>query len=304
MSKRKRRRKRRPPVKRDPIEVIADEPEEERTEETSERYRPDPISEKLVPREAVAARRFRAAGTVCNKCGWRTRKSGLSGRQAMRAHSKVHANDLRAYRDPVKRQSLILGIMVLGLAAAHFLRIEYGLEIATRGGPITLAAAITAISLLIGVALYSVTSSAASTFSRTAIRSARWLNIISTLIAATAGAVWVLGSPRPEWYGLVMPIILMGLAIFAAGEIGYAARGARTGKWRSPRYTGLVRPRDEDAEDEYSEWRSGVINAIRHGRVKLPQLRGAERSVIVSWLRSQERSEDKRRGPVSRRPRR
>lgn len=77
MSTRKRRRKSRPPVKRRPREVVAAEYEREEEEESGERYRPDSMSEDFVPKEAPAGRHFRAAGMVCNTCGWRTRKSGL-----------------------------------------------------------------------------------------------------------------------------------------------------------------------------------------------------------------------------------
>lgn len=271
---------------------ISDEPVVERKKEP---YRPNPISEKLVPATAIATRKFKSTGAECNACGWRTRKSGFNARQAIRAHSKVHANRRRAYHRPLMRQSLLLMVLASGLLVAYFARIEQEVGVITiHEDEIAVAVTISAVSVVIGIALWWSLDTAQSTYSRTAIRSARVINLVATVAVVGFGMLWILGSPRPIWYGLVAPLVLMALTIPSAGEIGLAAHGARNGKWRSSKYSGLVRPKDEDAEFEYAEWRFRLINAFRRRRVDIRQLRGPALLVVQSWLQSRRLAEVKR----------
>lgn len=189
----------------------------------------------------------------------------------------------------MKRQALALVFIAIGLAAVRVARPVLELEIAVPGTDIVLAGALTGVSFALGTLLYWVMAAAASTSGRTAIRTVRSTNLAATIVVTASGALWVLGSPRPAWFGLIAPLLLTILTIFGAGAVGFAAHGARSGWWRSPRYKGLVRPRDEDAEDEYNEWRADLIAAFRSRRIGLRQLRGAARLVVLSWLRAQKK---------------
>lgn len=269
-----------------------------------EPYRPDPVSEELVPAEAVVARRFKSTGAECNLCGWRTRKPGFNGRQAVRAHMKVHANRRRAYSRPVLRQSVALMIVALGLLAAYFVRVELEMGVVhIPVGAIASAATLSAMSVVIGIALLWALNTAQATYSRTAIRTARMINLATTIVVIAIGTFWVVGSPRPHYYGLIAPVILMAINILVAGEIGVAVHGARSGKWRSSEYSNLVSPKDEDAEYEYAEWRYRLIHAVRDRRINMRQLRGIELRVVRAWLESRRLAEAKRNRRRQRRPR-
>ena len=74
-------------------------------------------------RELEAAGLTRPAGGACRYCDFTTKKKGFSATQAIRAHSKVHRNDRRAWQRPFFAQSavvlVILGLAVTGLAGVQ-----------------------------------------------------------------------------------------------------------------------------------------------------------------------------------------
>ena len=75
-------------------------------------YTQDLLPESALPEELAEQGLYKPAGMGCEHCEFATKKTGLSGRQALRAHLKRHKNDARAWRGPMIRQGLVAGSIV------------------------------------------------------------------------------------------------------------------------------------------------------------------------------------------------
>jgi hypothetical protein len=64
-----------------------------------------------VPKDMIKAGKYRSSGYRCNRCEWNTDSGGFSGRQAVRAHSKIHALDRRAWRRPLAATLIALAVL-------------------------------------------------------------------------------------------------------------------------------------------------------------------------------------------------
>lgn len=108
-----------------------------------------------VPSEAVPAKlkedgQYRPDGYVCWQCRFTTTKRGFAGRQALRAHLKLHANQRRAWQRPLRRQALITLAAVCAVVAG-----EMGLLRAPASLPVTVDQALlnVAVALWCGLVL-------------------------------------------------------------------------------------------------------------------------------------------------------
>ena len=61
----------------------------------------DEVPEELVPIELKKDGRFLSGGYKCRECAFATSRFGFSGRQALRAHLKVHTLERRAWARPM-----------------------------------------------------------------------------------------------------------------------------------------------------------------------------------------------------------
>ena len=91
-------------------------------------YTTDRLPETALPPDLASQSLYKPAGIECNRCEFVTKKTGLSGRQALRAHLKRHKNDARAWRGPIIRQGLLVtsiaALIVAGMMASADLRAE------------------------------------------------------------------------------------------------------------------------------------------------------------------------------------
>ena len=95
---------------------------------TARTFTPELLPEEGLPAELAERRLYKPAGIGCNHCAFNTKKKGFSGRQALRAHSKKHRNDARAWQRPLVRQGLVVGsivaLVVLGLIGSADLKAD------------------------------------------------------------------------------------------------------------------------------------------------------------------------------------
>ena len=91
-------------------------------------YTPDLLPESALPEDLAEQGLYKAAGMGCDRCEFVTKKTGLSGRQALRAHLKRHKNDARAWRGPLLRQGLLAGaiivLIIMGMMASPDLKVD------------------------------------------------------------------------------------------------------------------------------------------------------------------------------------
>ena len=79
---------------------------------TSPTFTPDLLPEEELPPEVAERGLYKPAGIACQRCAFTTKKKGFSGRQALRAHSKKHCRDARAWQRPLVRQGLVAGFII------------------------------------------------------------------------------------------------------------------------------------------------------------------------------------------------
>ena len=85
------------------------------------------VDEYLVKRRDIKGAKaddFSDGGYGCHDCAWKTSKKGLSGIQALRAHSKVHVRDRRAIVSTYLVQAMVLVVSILIAAIPIFLKIR------------------------------------------------------------------------------------------------------------------------------------------------------------------------------------
>ena len=122
-------------------------------------YTPDLLPEEAVPEPLAGRGLYRPTGFTCWQCEFTTKKRGFPGRQAIRAHIKVHKRDRRAWMRPLVRQSLVVP-MIIGLAIAGWfsealsLEVPFTTPVATLPPTITGWTTISAAALLLLAAAY------------------------------------------------------------------------------------------------------------------------------------------------------
>ena len=80
---------------------------------TTRTYTPDLLPELALPEDLAEQGLYKPAGVGCEHCEFTTKKTGFSGRQALRAHFKKHRYDERAWRGPLLRQGLVAGVILV-----------------------------------------------------------------------------------------------------------------------------------------------------------------------------------------------
>ena len=95
---------------------------------TARTFTPDLLPEEELPPELAEKGLYKPVGIGCNHCAFTTKKKDFSGRQALRAHSKKHRRDARAWQRPLVRQGFIAGfiiaLVVIGLIGPADLRTD------------------------------------------------------------------------------------------------------------------------------------------------------------------------------------
>jgi len=107
-------------------------------------YGTDLLPESALPSDLAEQGLYKPAGIECNQCEFATKKTGLSGRQALRAHLKRHKNDARAWRGPLSRQGVLAAsiavLTVVGMMASADLKAELH-SLVPKVGPIAVLSA-------------------------------------------------------------------------------------------------------------------------------------------------------------------
>ncbi len=241
------------------------------------------LSEEMVPEHMVQKGKYTTGGFRCRKCAFSTLKQGFSGRQALRAHIKVHTQERRSWVRPLLWQGLVSAVLVAGGAAAYLLPTPGSLVSLLVGRHVP-GWAFTMTGLVAVLALTITFQCTRGDLSRRGI-ALGWVviglvDVLGTLVCA---APWT--SVRPHWPHLITAVAMLLVAPPTALNLGGCAYANRRGKKRrSTRYQHILKPRDEDAEDEYSDWRKRIVNDVIWGRLQVEALSGEFREYVVSRI--------------------
>lgn len=264
------------------------------TAPASEEVPPDPLSggnarrptvdeEEVLAQEAVPPGfaedgLYRPYGFRCRQCSYRTKARGFSGRQAMRAHLKAHVHKRRAWSRPLLRCGIVV-LLIAGLLSAALLGWRPLRPL--WAPPVSLSWPLLGASLLSMAILCVATNGAEESMSKSALRLARGLVLLSLLFGALAAgtALGALGEP-PGWPFFLPVGALLAACLLAAAGLGAAAYDASRGKRRSRWYAALFAPRDGQAVVFYEEWRHRVLHAVTQGKLKARKSTEAGRELL------------------------
>lgn len=212
----------------------------------------EPIPEKFVPDVMKADGRYRQGGYRCTACSFVTVKRGFSGKQALRAHRKVHVNERRAWFRPLVSHGLVSATLVALLL----------LPLGGIGSPrpvVTLAIdssmvgwVIAGLALILGILGFLLGEWAEYKLSRGIVRLIPMITFLGYFLTIVAVSMsWGFLTPDLSWPSIAAVIAMLTGQTLGEISASTAALWIKRGRWRSPRYMTLFRPRDEDAEIDY-----------------------------------------------------
>lgn len=122
------------------------------------------------------------------------------------------------------------------------------------------------------------------------------LLLINIYLIALATNFLGITTPRIEWWGLVVPGLLVIVSIIGADGLAIGTLGAQRGKFRSRRYRRLLRPADEEVEIDLEELKLRLIQNVIDSKVDSKKLTG----VALIWWNEFEKQRSTRRQPPKR----
>ena len=243
---------------------------------TARTYTPELLPESGLPAELAERRLYKPAGIGCNHCAFTTKKKDFSGRQALRAHSKKHRRDARAWQRPLVRQGVIAGsivaLVVLGMMGSADLKanvqsaLPFGVPLATLPELIIgWGTGAVAVALLLS-SLYML--SVPGEFGGQAlVRVLSGLRVVGSLLGVwvVVGA-WGVVSPGLSWPMMALALVLVGLTPVLAAKAGVVRLLVRRRGVRSASYSALVAPKDALASAEAWLWSQSPQHKDEVGR--------------------------------------
>ena len=234
---------------------------------TARTFTPELLPEGGLPAELAERRLYKPAGIGCNHCAFNTKKKGFSGRQALRAHSKKHKRDARAWQQPLVGQGVIAGSIValvaLGMMGSADLKanvqsaLPFGVPLVTLPelvmgwGTVAVAVAL----LLSSLYMLSVPGEFGA---QPLVRVLSGLRVVGSLLGlwVVAGA-WGVVSPELSWPMMAPVLVVIGLTPVLAAKAGVVRLLVRRRGVRSGSYSNLVSPKDALAGAEAWLWSQG-----------------------------------------------
>ncbi|MFW6174893.1 MAG: hypothetical protein ACOC5K_03865 [Chloroflexota bacterium] len=261
-------------------------------EEEQEDWSPELAPEPVVPQELRDDGSYTPHGYLCRHCGYQTRKRGFPGKQALRAHTKKHTRERRAFWRPFARQAAISAIVVPALLLGSFSPAGVpglGLVWTAPVSEHTVGWILASAAAAIGAALMLALEEADKTLSKGAIRLAGLLRVSANVLAAGACAMLAgLLAPAPPSWSAAPVVLLLGLLPLAAGQVQVNRLSVRRGMWRSRHYMGILKPASEEAQDKFKDWLRDLSNSVRSGSVDPEKLNGPSREAL-RWLAARRR---------------
>ena len=226
----------------------------------SRKYTPDELPEEMVPADLAEKGVYNPAGHACEHCSFVSRKKDFSGRQAMRAHSKKHKRETRAWRRPLVGQFVVV-IALLAAAAAGWANVDVPLDLPLELPVVSFQADSYGWTVIGATVVLLLLSSVVLVFGsapyggRTLIRVNGACVLLGTLTGLWAIAMaWRLVGPALPWlYHLAIwaPVVMTPALAARAGWVRLLVR--RRGM-RSNEYTILVKPKNSKARFEILNW--------------------------------------------------
>lgn len=203
-----------------------------------------------IPQDMVDQEAYKLSGFLCWTCGWRTEKLGYSGRQAVRAHSRIHALEKRAWRRPLAAVLAVLAFMGAAAAsgAAGWLRSPAYLDVSVPAVAL-MSIEISALGLAVLVALK---AGLPSTQPSPRLVWALRVAVAAALLPAVIVTVAEVSLLRIDlgWRDYILVSLAAALAAFLAPMAGDFRWLVRRRKRVPPGYTPLAEARDYDAQVE------------------------------------------------------
>ena len=227
-------------------------------------FTPELLPEGALPPELAERGLYKPVGIACHQCSFITKKKGISGRQALRAHGKKHKNDARAWQRPLIGQGVIAGfiaaLVVLGLMGSTDLRtnlhsaLPFGVPLVTLPGLIMGWGAVAVAVALLLSSLYMLTVPG-EFGGQPLIRVLSGLRVVTSLLGGwvVAGA-WEVVSPELSWPMMAPVLVVVGLTPVLATKAGMVRLLVRRRGVRSASYSNLVSPKDALAGAEAWLW--------------------------------------------------
>ena len=221
---------------------------------TAQTYTPELLPEQELPSDLAERRLYKPAGIGCNQCAFTTKKKGFSGRQALRAHSKKHKRDARAWQQPLVGQGVIAGsivaLVVLGmmgsadLKSAVYPQLPFDVPLVTLPELVmgwgTVATAVA--MLLSSMWMLAVPGEFGG---QPLVRVLSGLRVVASLLGVwvVLGA-WGAVSPELSWPMMAPVLVVVGLTPVLAAKAGVVRLLVRRRGVRSASYSNLVSPKD------------------------------------------------------------
>ena len=231
---------------------------------TARTFTPDLLPEEGLPAELAERRLYKPAGIGCNHCAFNTKKKDFSGRQALRAHSKKHRRDARAWQRPLVRQGVIAGsivaLVVLGMMGSADLKanvqsaLPFGVPLVTLPelvmgwGTVAVAVSLSLLSLW----MLAVPGEFGG---QPLVRILFGLRVAGSLLGVwvVVGA-WGVVSPGLSWPMMAPVVVVVGLTPVLATKAGVVRLLVRRRGVKSASYSNLVSPKDALAGAEAWLW--------------------------------------------------
>ncbi len=225
-----------------------------------EQWKAEPIHEDVVADRNKG--QFRAAGLACRKCSFVTTKTGFSGKQSLRAHQKVHKRERRARDHPAYRQlawtALVTGLMILFALIGPVSRIEVV-------QPLFVGIGFAGLGVILVVSQLLVADRAVESADRKTTRLGSTLVNMSRLVGILVLGAGYLG--MIDWYWTTTAPLLMLVGVPTVSNLGLAALNAKRGRYRSPNYAQILKPRSEEVQDLQSDYEFGLRQKVQSGRM-------------------------------------
>ena len=227
-------------------------------------YTPDLLPESALPEDLSEQGLYKPAGIGCEHCKFTTKKTGFSGRQALRAHSKRHRYDEQAWRGPLLRQGLVAGailaLIIMGMTGSADLKADL-LSVLPSGVPIeTIPAAIMgwgtfAASIGLFLASWLMLSVPGEDGGQPLVRVLSGLRVAGSLMGLwVIVATWGVVSPALSWSMLAPALLMIALTPVLAAKVGVVRLVVKRRGVKSESYSNLASPKDALAGAEALLW--------------------------------------------------
>ncbi len=233
---------------------------------------------------------FKDGGFSCNKCKWRTKKRGFSGRQALRAHLKRHVRERRSILRPLMVQAVVVLCAVsiylfadeipAEVAPVDLDRIPVELSVDSEL-PAKVAAFAAPSTMLLAhwVVAFRFARSGRPRISRIA-SSVQMLNDLALLVAAAFASGVVGVAIWPGW--LAGFLVLAGSNAYLAAALSRLRLDMKRREFQPSGYSPLFMTGSAEVDEKLSSFRGRIKSAIYRGELNPEKVGARWRKLLAS----------------------